>query len=53
MFGIGLGTRLLQKRDLMWFPMNEAPNNAGLWPIAFMTESLTSSEAEYSNIEKP
>ena len=48
--GEGLGVSLLQVRDRMQFPRNEAPDNAVLWPIAFVSKSLTNAETCYSNI---
>ena len=36
--GVGLEAILLHTWDGMWFPRNEAPNNAALWPIAFATQ---------------
>ena len=50
--GLGLRASLLQVRDGMQFPKNEAPNNAALQPIAFQSKSLTSTETRYGNIER-
>ena len=50
--GVGLGAGLLKVRDGMQFQRNEAPNNAALWPIVFMKKSLTSTETQYTNIER-
>ena len=36
----------------MQLPRNEAPNNVALWPIAFASKSLTSTETQYSNIKR-
>ena len=37
--GVSLGICLLQVRDRMWFPRNEAPNNVVLWSIAFASKN--------------
>ena len=50
--GVGLGAGLLQVRDDMQFSRNEVPDNAVLWPVAFMTKGITSTKTCYSNIEK-
>ena len=49
---VGLGANLVQVRDGMWFPKNEAPNIAALWPIAFVSKSLTSAKTQYSNLKR-
>ena len=49
--GVGLGASLLLVMNGMWFPRNDATNNASLWPIAFASTSLSSAETWYSNIE--
>ena len=41
----GLGPNPLQMRDSMSFPRNEAPNNAVLQTIAFMSKTLTKQKA--------
>ena len=51
-WGVGLEAKHLQVREGMWFPRNEAPDNAALQPIAFASKSLTREETWYSNIEK-
>ena len=48
---VGLGASLLQAREGIQFPTNEATDNAVLWPVAFASKSLTIAEAHYSNIE--
>ena len=50
--GVGLRTSLLQERSRLWFPRNEAFNNAVLRPISFVSKNLTSTEVCYSNIER-
>ena len=49
--GVGLGPCLLQVRDGIQFPRNEAPANAELQPIVFASESLRGAETCYSKIE--
>ena len=49
---VGVGACLLQSRDRMWFPWNEAPNNTTLWPITLVHKSLTSADTCYSNIDR-
>ena len=49
---VDLGSSLLEVRDRMQFPRNEAPNNAAIWSIAFASKSLTSTETWYSNNER-
>ena len=41
---VGLGAGLLQMRDGMQFPRNEASDNAALCPITFASKSLPSAE---------
>ena len=41
---MGLWASLLQVRDGMWFPRKEAPDNAALQPIAFVSKSLSSAD---------
>ena len=36
----------------MQFSMNEAPDKVVLWPIAFISKSLTIAYTYYSNIER-
>ena len=36
----------------MQFPRNEAPNNAALWLLTFVSKSLTSAETQYNNVER-
>ena len=49
---IGLRESLLQVRDRVQFPRNEASKNPALWPIGSASKSLTSTETWYSNIER-
>ena len=49
--GIGLGTALLQSRDGIACPKDNAPNNTILGPL-HSSKSLTSAEHRYSNIER-
>ena len=49
---VSLDTSLLQVRDGMWFPRNERPDNAALWPIVFASKSLAGMETCCSNIER-
>ena len=51
-FGIGLSAALLQTRDGASCPKDSAPDNTILWPIAFASKSLTSTECRYSIIER-
>ena len=48
--GFGLGVGLLEVRDRMWFPRNEAPDNAEQHPVAFNRKKMT--ETRYINIER-
>ena len=48
---VGLGAGLLQIRDGMNYPQDEAPNNNILTQIAFASKSLSSTERRY-NIER-
>ena len=50
--GIELGTALLQIWSSTSCPGDKAPNNSTLRPIAFSSESLSSAERRYSNIER-
>ena len=50
--GVDLGASLLQMRDDMLFPKNEAPVNAMMWPVAFVSKSIISAETCYSNTQK-
>ena len=45
--GVGLAASLLQVRDRMQFPENEALDNAALQSIAFRSKSLTRAETQY------
>ena len=47
--GVGLGEILLQVRNDMQFPQNEASDNAAPQPIAFASKGLTSIGTQYSN----
>ena len=47
--GVSLGASLLQIGDGMLFSRNDAPDNAALQPITFMSKTLTSAETCYSN----
>ena len=49
---VGLRASLLEVKDGMWSPRNEAPNHKTLWPVAFASKILTSTETWYSNIER-
>ena len=49
---IGLGTSLLQLRDDLQFPWDEAPDNRALHPTAFASKSLTSKEMRYDKTER-
>ena len=40
----GLGAHLLQVRNRMWFPQNEAPVKTTLQPIVLASKSLTIAE---------
>ena len=40
--GVGFRASLLQVRDGVWFPRNKAPDDAILWLVAFLSNSLTS-----------
>ena len=44
MHWLWVSASLLQVSDEMQFPRNEASNNAALWPIAFVSKGLTSTE---------
>ena len=48
--GVGLRASLLQTRDEVRFPKNEAPNNVALWPVGSVSKILTSTKTQYSNI---
>ena len=48
---VSLGATLLLTRNKIWFPRNEVPNSAVLWPMVLTKKSLTSMETSYSNIE--
>ena len=50
--GVGLGASLLQVRDIMQVPKDEASDSTALWPVAFTSKSLTSTETLYSNIKR-
>ena len=50
--GEGLGTALLQKISGTSCHGDEAPDNKILRPIAFVSDSLSSAEKRYSNIER-
>ena len=50
--GVGLGASLPQVRNGMWFPRNDAPNNAVLQPVAFTSKILTNPETYYNSIER-
>ena len=48
-----LGVSLMTKvRGEMQLPKIEAPDNAAMWPIAFISKSLTNAETCYSNIHR-
>ena len=49
---MGIEASLLLAMDRMWFPKNEATDNAALWPVAFVSKILTCAEAKYSNIKR-
>ena len=38
---IGPGSNILQVKERMWLPWNEAPDNAALYPIMLISKSLT------------
>ena len=50
--GVGLGASVLQAKDDLQFPSNEAPGKAVLWPVISVIKSLTSAETHHSNIER-
>ena len=50
--GVGLGAALLQTQEGMVCQKDIVPDNTILWPIAFASISLTSTECRYSNIER-
>ena len=52
MLGVSLGAVLLQVRGGMQFQRNERPDNATVWPVAFFSKSLTSTEMCYRNTER-
>ena len=52
MSGVRLGTGVLQVRDEMHFPKDEAPDKSALQPIACVRKCLTSAKTHYSNIER-
>ena len=49
--GVGLAASLLQTRNGTNCPTDVASDNNILWPIAFASNSLSSTEKRYSNIE--
>ena len=51
-FGIGLGSTLLQTRKGATYPRDIAPDSTILRPITFASKSLTSTEQRYSNIKR-
>ena len=48
--GVGLGTTLQQVRDSVSSEYGEVPDSAMFQPIAFASQSLSSTEHWYSNI---
>ena len=42
----------LQVRHRVWFPKNGAPESKTPWPISYASNSLTSAEQWYRNIER-
>ena len=50
--GVGLGATLLQVRDTLSCGYDELSDNAMLWPITFVSKSLSSVEQQCSNIER-
>ena len=50
--GIGIGAILLQTRDGATYPVDIAPDNTILRPVAFASKSLTSPECRYTNIKR-
>ena len=50
--GMGLRATYLQMRGRMWFSINEACDNAALWPVVITSKSLTSSCTQHSNTER-
>ena len=52
MLGVGLGASLLQVRDQMQFLRKEAPNSMACQPIVFVSKRLTSTNVQYSIIER-
>ena len=50
--GVGLGGRLLQVREGMNFPHDEAVDRTALHLIAFTSKVVSSAETRYSNIER-
>ena len=50
--GASLRANLFQKRDRIQFPGNEAPDNAAMWSIEFVSKNLTSAEIHYCNTKR-
>ena len=50
--GVGVGAVLMQIRDRLNCPEEEAPQSSILRMIAFVSKCLSSTESRYSNIER-
>ena len=50
--GVRLGASLVQVRDRIQSPKDEASDTSALWPITFASKSLISAERYYKSIQR-